>query len=549
MQRFSSVGFLRGAGVAACAVTFSGVTMMGTALDAAAAAPPEPKLIVTVVVDQYSSDLFNEYRPLYRDGLKILSSGIVFPRGHQGHASTETCPGHSTILTGSRPSRTGIIANDWQAPQHPQSAKGAKSYDVYCAKDPATGAVSTRFLRTPTLGDRMRAVDSESKVVAVAGKDRAATMLAGHNATLTLWWTSKGFETYAGGDLPKGIADVNKHALLSMKSDVPVDTHFECAARANSVELVKDVDVGVPSNDTSYSAWRASPALDEVTLDAALAALDELQLGRGAHTDLLAVSFSATDYVGHRYGTGGIEMCTQQLHLDVLIGRLIDRLNRIDVPYVVVLTADHGGLDVTERNAQQGVGEARRIAATLYPKAMDDYLRRELRVDRQVVLGDFFTPDVYFSADLSAKVRARAIKKALDRYRQSPDVETVFTREELLAAAAPRGPVDEWTLLERAKASFDPERSGSLIVMVKPFVTGLPAPQPGQRDYVAGHGSPWGYDRRVPIVFWWPGIAGFEQPRAVETADIMPTLARMIGLDASAREIDGHALDLDKATH
>src|SRR5262245_11041009 len=87
---------------------------------AAAAAPSSPTLVVTIVVDQYSADLFSEYRPLYKDGLATLARGAVFPRGYQSHAGTETCPGHSTVLTGARPARTGIIANEWQAPNRPR---------------------------------------------------------------------------------------------------------------------------------------------------------------------------------------------------------------------------------------------------------------------------------------------------------------------------------------------------------------------------------------------------------------------------------------------
>ena len=109
--------------------------------------------------------------------------------------------------------------------------------------------------------------------------------------------------------------------------------------------------------------------------------------------------------------------------------------------------------------------------------------------------------------------------------------------------AAPVGPADGWTLLERSKASFDPERSGELIVLLKPYVT-MYERASAPEAYVASHGSPWSYDRRVPIVFWWKGVTGFEQPAAVETVDIAPTLASFVGLDIPANEIDGRALSV-----
>lgn len=511
--------------------------------------PQSPTLIVTIVVDQYSADVFNEYRPLYKAGLKQLTTGVVFPRGHQGHASTETCPGHSTILTGNRPAHTGIIANEWQTPKQAHKTKDGTTFEVYCVKDPDSQAVTPKFLKAKTLGERMRAVNPSSKVVAIAGKDRAATMLAGNDATLTMWWNGRAFETYAQAKLPQGIEDVNKAAQLSMQTQTPVDMHSECRARANQVTFESGVHIGAETSETSYSAWRASTAFDEAVLNAALLVLKNEKLGAGPHTDLLAIGFSATDYVGHRYGTSGIEMCTQQLRLDVLIGRLLDRLDHAGVSYVVALTADHGGLDVPERNQQQGATDARRLEADLYPEAMSKYVEGKLKLDRKAILGRLFTSDIYFADDIPKSQRARAIALARERYQQSTSVERVFTWEELKAAPEPKGPVDEWTLLERAKASFDPERSGSLVVLLKPFVTALTAPTPTSRDYVAGHGSPWGYDRRVPILFWWKGVQGFEQPMAVETVDIMPTLAAMIGLPVPAREIDGHVLDLEKATH
>ena len=116
-----------------------------------------------------------------------------------------------------------------------------------------------------------------------------------------------------------------------------------------------------------------------------------------------------------------------------------------------------------------------------------------------------------------------------------------FTAADIAAAPAPSAPVDEWSLLDRVKAGFDPERSGDFVVLLKPYVTPIPAGGPG---FVATHGSPWGYDRRVPILFWWKGMTGFEQPNAVETVDILPTLASLIGLDVPSSEIDGRCLDL-----
>ncbi|HMC91028.1 MAG TPA: alkaline phosphatase family protein, partial [Allosphingosinicella sp.] len=123
---------------------------------AAAADRPAPKLIVAISVDQFSADLYAQYRQHFTGGLRRLSDGVVFPAGYQSHNMTETCPGHSTILTGARPARTGIISNDWFDQGIPRADK-----HVYCSEDPtvpgstfAHYTVSTHFLKVPALGDR-----------------------------------------------------------------------------------------------------------------------------------------------------------------------------------------------------------------------------------------------------------------------------------------------------------------------------------------------------------------------------------------------------------
>ncbi len=152
-----------------------------------------PKLVVAISVDQFSADLFAQYRQNFTGGLARLARGGVFPSGYQSHAATETCPGHSTILTGSRPSRTGIVANDWM---DRKTAREDKT--VYCAEDERVAGsrsenytVSPVHLLVPTLGDRMKAADPASRVVSVAGKDRAAVMMGGHKVDELWWWDGK----------------------------------------------------------------------------------------------------------------------------------------------------------------------------------------------------------------------------------------------------------------------------------------------------------------------------------------------------------------------
>ena len=186
--------------------------LLATAIPATAQTTP-PKLIVAISVDQFSADLFSEYRQYYSGGLKRLTQGVVFPKGYQSHAATETCPGHSTILTGSRPSRTGIIANTWFDLSTAREDKA-----VYCAEDESQpGSNSGNYvaspvhLKVPTLGGRMKIANPATRVVSVAGKDRAAIMMGGPTADQT-WWIggAQGFVSYKGVVTPPLVAKINE---------------------------------------------------------------------------------------------------------------------------------------------------------------------------------------------------------------------------------------------------------------------------------------------------------------------------------------------------
>lgn len=535
--------------------------LLVTASAASAQMPPSPpKLIVAIAVDQFSSDVFSQYRPFYTSGLKRLSGGIVFPRGHQSHAATETCPGHSTILTGSRPARTGIIANDWQDPKLPRPTKdGKKSYEIYCAEQPQAAAsdfmaggayvVSSQFLKVPTLGDRMKDANPASRVVAVSGKDRAAVMMGGHKADATIWWDGKAFTTYAGrtDELPASVTALTARAQAQIAKDWAGKVPAHCAPLTRAVSMTDKISVGTAPvrKAGNERGWRASEQFDNVTLDVGLAMLGGMKLGQGPAPDLLALSFSATDYVGHSTGTEGAEMCTQIAALDQILGRLFAALDKTGVPYVVTLTADHGGHDIPERNRTNALPSAERVDKMLSAAAVGAVTAKQLGLDGSALIGRAPFGDMYLAPTVPAEKRAEVLKAAVATYRAHRQVAAVFTKDEVMVSPGPMGPPDEWTLLERVKASFDPDRSGDFIVLLKPYVT--PIPDTGQ-GYFATHGSPWGYDRRVPILFWWKGVAGFEQPNAIETVDIMPTLASLLGLPVDPASIDGRCLDLEAGT-
>ena len=523
------------------------------AASAASAQTTKPKLLVVIAVDQFSADLFAEYRAHFTGGLKRLSEGVVFPSGYQSHAATETCPGHATILTGVHPARAGIIANNWTDQTVTRADK-----NVYCAEDESLGkssrsadyVPSSVHLKVPTLGERMKDADPRSRVVAVAGKDRAAIMMGGHK-TDAIWFLNprdySSFETLAGRTTTAPVTRANAGITAALaKSMPPMKLSAFCATRSRAVTISSAKTVGdgrFARKAGEKPLFRASPEADAATLALAADLITDMKLGRGPATDLIAIGASATDFVGHSYGTEGSEMCLQLTALDAGLGKLFAKLDAARIDYAVVLTADHGGHDAPERNDQNAIADAQRVPATFSAKSIGEKIARDLGLAGSILFGSESTGDVWIDNAVPAALRAQAIAKAKAAIAANPLVSAVFTADELKATAIATTPPETWSLAERARASFDPARSGDLIVLLKPRVTPIPV-EIAARSYIATHGSPWDYDRRVPILFWRKGMAGFEQPNSIEVIDIAPTLAAIIGLPIATGELDGKCRDL-----
>jgi predicted AlkP superfamily pyrophosphatase or phosphodiesterase len=517
--------------------------------DAQPPSPPltagAPKLLVVISVDQFSANLWDEYRPHFTGGFAGLGSGTAFRNGYQSHAATETCPGHSTILTGDHPARTGIIANGWTDQSAPRTDK-----NVYCAEDEtAPGTSSTAYrvspvhLLVPTLGELVKRRWPASRSVAVAGKDRAAVMMTGRSVDQRWYWTGRKFETdAAGGSVPQVVSKVNAAVAAALaQAGAPLDPPAYCQTKARVFAVEgggKPVGAGRLARAAGdEAAFRASPELDGDTLALAAGLVDEMRLGRGAAPDVLAISLSATDYVGHTYGTEGQEMCLQMLELDRELGDFLALLDSRGIDYAVALTADHGGKDIPERERLAGAPGAVRADAGLRASSMGPKLVGQLGLTGPGLYGDL-GGDLYVDRDLPRSDRKRLLDAAVAAYKAQPLVEAVFTASQLAATPVPAGRPDQWTPLQRARASFYRPRSGDLVVLLKKDVT----PIPDTSRYVATHGSPWDYDRRVPILFWRKGMTPNPTDDVADTVDIMPTLAAWLGYPVRPGSVDGHCL-------
>ena len=518
----------------------------------APAAPPAPmtpgpmkppRLIVAISVDQFSADLFQQYRNHFTDGFARLLTGVVFPSGYQSHAATETCPGHSTILTGMRPAHTGIIANNWL-----DQRVGRPDKIVYCSEDESvTGSthdsytVSDKHLKVPTLGEMMKNARPATRVVSVAGKDRAAVMMGGHKVDELWWWDGKTYVSYAGRPVPRAVQrgkDAVAALIARPQAALPLPAFCQPLDRPITVAGKVFGQGRFERAAGDLKGFRASPASDAAVFAIAAGLIQDMKLGQGKETDIISVGASATDYIGHSLGTQGTEMCIQMQQLDSTLGSFFATLDGWGLDYEVVLTADHGAHDMTERQQQHAMPMEEHVSADASIKAVDAAVTAALGLKGPVLLGA--EGDVYIADNLPAATRARVSAEAQRRFAAMPQVAAAFPRAQIAAEPMPTSPPETWTLLERARASFDADRSGDILVLLKPRVTTIETPSTG---YVETHGSPWDYDRRVPILFWRKGMAGFEQPLSVETVDIAPTLAATIGLPVKG--LDGRCLDLD----
>ncbi|MFN3559967.1 MAG: alkaline phosphatase family protein [Brevundimonas sp.] len=508
-----------------------------------------PTLVVTIVIDQFSANLFNQHRDDFTGGLATLArEGRVHANGFQQHGVTETCPGHSTVLSGVNPTRTGIPANDWIDP-----ATGKEVYCLFAPRnhlahgDDATdnGVVGPKQLQATTLADWLKTASPQSRVYAVSGKDRGAINLNGHLGDGAFWYTDGfGFTTYVEpGQTPQErltpVAALNARIGERLRATPPSWTYTHEGCRRLSGDWT--INGRTLHSDLPPEGFKldTSPLLDELTLEAATDLLETQQLGRRGVVDMLGVSLSGTDRIGHAFGTQGPEMCEQMYRLDAALGQFLQRLPPNSI---VVLTADHGGSDFVERLAARGYPEARRFDA------------RGLAAINETLKGQFGLADGPLSSGGSGLVvgdkdkkglpepqRARIVAAAVPLLRANPDVAFAEDRDVLLAEPLPPADLtpDLMSVRQRMRLSTVAGRSPDIIMALAENVVA------GGRvgGTIANHGTPWDFDRRVPIIFWWPGAQGQERFLPIRTIDIAPTLAPIVGVQAPAG-LDGRCIDL-----
>lgn len=511
------------------------LTLVASPLATQRATPAQrhPSLVVLIAIDQMRADYLDRFGAQFTGGLaRLRRDGVVYMGGLQDHATTETAPGHSTMLSGREPVHTGIVLNDLGVPDPSVSIIGAPR---------AMGASPARF-RGTTLADWLIARDTGTRILSVSRKDRGAILPVGRARGSVYWFVRGTFttSTYYADSLPSWVRAYDARAgvgslagtswtLLRPASDYP---------EPDSEPWEHDgTDIAFPHRlpstaDSVASRISSYPWMDSLTLDFALEGAHQLKLGERSSTDLLVVSLSTTDAVGHAYGPDSREIHDQLLRVDQWLGWFFDSL-AASVPrdrMVVALTGDHGVTSIPEYTVAVRHRPAGRVSLDDVARRLNDALTARYRVD----FGVRFSGGLLFADVAALRARGLDVDSLSDaiasEVRRRTGIAHAYTPRSLRAAPASDAAAVRW---RRTLPADFPWLVCAAVTPEWVWSNG--------KSLGADHGQMNAEDLNVPIVFMGPGIAPRRVDRAVRTVDIAPTLAAYLGLRPS-EPVDGTVL-------
>jgi predicted AlkP superfamily pyrophosphatase or phosphodiesterase len=495
--------------------------------------PRRPKLVLILVIDQFRYDYLVRFRQQFVEGgfNLLLSGGANFANCRYEYATTTTGPGHATLSTGAYANVHGIVGNRWYEPSLHRT--------VYCVEDlttklvnapdkaSATPGVSPRNLMGSTLGDELRAAtEFRSKVVAIALKDRAAILMGGHSPSAAYWYDpgSGRFvtSTYYMPTLPSWIAQFNGNS--------PAKDY--CGQKWTALGETPGGNAGVISEfhggadetcpDPKFLGWlQQTPYMNGIELAFAREAVRNERLGQGADTDLLAVSLSVNDYIGHAFGPYSPQVADATLRTDRYLASFfaeLDKLVGLDNVWIA-LSADHGVAPNPEfiKAHKWGAGNAQpALVLSAVEKAMAAAFGLETWVD------GIYDSYIYLEQEALAKHHVQLVKAeevAASAAASVPGVMAAFTRTQLLTGSLPSSPI-----ARAASNSFNPKRAGDVFLVLEPYAV------PVSGSIETGHGSPWNYDSQVPLLFWGSAFKPGVYFSRCQPVDLVATLAAALGL-------------------
>jgi len=504
-----------------------------------------PRLVLFIAVDQLRGDMPIRYQDRFGEGgfRYLMEHGFHYRNAHYRHSNTFTAVGHATLATGGNTPQHGIVGNEWfdRASGSGMNAVEDQGHPLLDVEGAAGEGRSPRNLTSSTFGDELvLASGGASRVFGVSIKDRGAVILGGHLGK-SFWYEPESgrfvTSSFYYAEYPAWVSAWNgakpadawlgaSWALLNAPDTYIYGAQDNRAEERPYKAMGNTFPHAMPAEAGKdyYGGLRFTPMGDMLTLQFVRELLRAEEVGQRDATDILTISLSATDYIGHAFGPNSLESEDNQLQLDRSLAEFfaeVDRLVGLDRT-LIVLSSDHGIDEIPEYTQHLGCDAGRHVPEE-FIAAANGALKARFRIADDLVL-TFQNPSLYLD---EARVQALGlalpeVERALaDAMVALPGFDLAVTRSDLLEGRVPNTKV-----MDMVTRAFHPKRSGNVLVVQSPSWYLYPEAQ----KYAAMHGSPYSYDTFVPIFFAGPGIASGVSQRPVAPEDVASTITAYLGI-------------------
>ena len=482
------------------------------------------RLVLLIAVDQFRYDYLTRFRSEFTGGLsRLLTEGAVFTDANLEHYPTVTAIGHATMLSGATPSVSGIIGNDWFDRESGASVQSVTDLSVKPIGAEGAATASPRRLLVSTLGDQLKLASGAPKgapeaprVIGLSLKDRSAIMPVGRGADAAYWLDTKSGKfvtsTYYMTDAPSWVRTFNdRHP-----ADEWIGEAWSQLAAPATVLKQLPKETGTPF----YEAVYGSPFGNDLLLEFATTALKEERLGQRGAVDLLSVSFSSNDSVGHTYGPESPQVRDIAIRTDRVIGRLlatVDKMVGLDRT-LIAFTSDHGVAPVPDALTARSLPGGRMTNKELFGP-IEQALTARYGAGQWLMATAGSSPYLNYALMQTLNLDAAEVRRvAAEAVMKVPHVARVYTRDQLL-----RGDVADDRIGRRVMRGFNAQRSGDLEIILEPFWM--------RQATGTTHGSPYNYDAHIPLIVMGRRINPGSYSAAAALNDLAPTLATILEVE------------------
>ena len=515
----------------------------------------QPKLVVGIVVDQMRYNYLTRFWEKFSENgfKKLVNNGFNCEQTHFNYMPTYTAPGHASIYTGTTPTNHGIIANTWY-----DKTNKAKTY---CTSDENVqsvgtttnmGKMSPNKLLVTTIADELKTANKQSKVIGISIKDRGAILPAGHQADAAYWFAGEDegkwiSSTYYMKQLPKWLNELNEKNTANTylqkpwKTLLPIHDYTESIADNNPYEEVFEGEKApiFPHNlpalrkaNKNYDLIKSTPFGNTILKELAFEVIQQEKLGADAITDLLTVSFSSPDYIGHQFGPYSVEIEDTYLRLDREIAELLTFLEKQvgEGEFLVFLTADHGVVDIPQHAIDNQLpGGYFEEKATL--QVLNEALFEKFKVES--LIENLSNYQLFFNHDLIVEHQLNLID--IENFA----VNFMLKQEGIVkavSATSMKSAEFDSKILANVQRGFHQVRSGDVMfVLASGWINKW-------TKKGTTHGSPYNYDTHVPLLWYGTNIKQGVRAEQVAIADIAATLSVLLKI-ALPSACDGKVIE------